>query len=1422
MVRIDTATARAALAEVSAEIEAITRTPHEVEIRPGQFRERLIAQVRAAEAALPAIDVEVATDASEIRLARLRAQIAAIPERLATDATFDDAQALAALRVLQAELAELNRRGVRIDVRADAAAAQAELAAVAASVEALDAKHPKIKVDTAGASSAVMTLGIQLAALVGIGGLPVIAGGLGAIAAAAFAAAGGVGVLALAAAPAVRGVAQALQAQKAAQDQATSATTAGANAEVTAQQRALSLAGAQQSLAAARRAAAQQAQAAARQIEQAEHGLADATAQAAESRERAQRQVADAVAQAADAQVRAARQVADAERALADAQRGEMRAQADLTAARRTAADQLADLNDRLADGALAERDAVLRVQQAAQDLQAARTDPRASALQRAQAQLAFDQAEQHAKEQSKQYARLQSDAQAAREAGVEGADAVVSAQDRLVQAQQRTADQARALADAQAGAARTAAQSAQAITDAQANASKAVATSARQIADAQARIADAQRQAAQAQATAAESVANAQRGVQQALLSTEHSAGGAASAADKYALALGRLSPQARQLFDAIAGPAGLREAFKQWSATVSPDATTLLVRGVDAAKASLPGLTPIAEAATRAVDGLFDRAGTELKSPFWRGFKSDIDASVGPALTGLGVAFGNTLKGIAGLIDAFLPHMASISARLESITAGFANWSAGLKGSPEFEGFLAYASATAPALGSALGQIAGAVLAVGQALAPLSGPALEGIGWLAGKVADLATAFPALVQALWLGIAAFKIARIVGAGAAAGIALYNVAMAVATAETLTFDAALQATIIVPLIEAIVIALIALVAGVIYAYNHFTWFHNAVTAVWDGIRIGALFLWTVVLQPVFAAIWAGLQMVGAAALWLWENALGPAFAFIWEAAKILFAIVAVAVIAPLVIAFNILSAAGLWLWQNGLKPTFEGIAAVALFVWKWIIQPTFDAWMATFRALADLALWLWRTILQPAFEGIGAAASWAWRNLIKPAFDGIATGASWLWEHALQPAFEAIKGALTPVGEAFGKAKDMIGKAWGELQDITKKPVNFLIETVYTNGIKAVWDKVADFVHLPHLPDGPKLLAAGGTVGPGWGEAVPMVVNRPTAIVGEGNPRFPEYVIPTDPRYRARALALHAAAGTQLMADGGILGKVWGTITDVVGDGVDLLKDGADLLTNPGKIWDKVTGPVRALFAKIGESPMAKAVIGIPTQMLTGLKDKVVSFVGGGKSTAPAAGSGVQRWAPVVQQALTMLGQPQSWLDTVLRRMNQESGGDPNVVNRWDSNWQAGTPSVGLMQVIGPTFRAYADAFRDTGPFQYGTSTDPLANTYAGLNYAIHRYGSLSALNRLGGYDSGGYLPTGTSLVYNHTGRPEPVLTTGQWDTLSRAAATGAAPGDLEVHVWVGDREITDIVRTEVRAADTATARALTTGRRI
>ena len=127
------------------------------------------------------------------------------------------------------------------------------------------------------------------------------------------------------------------------------------------------------------------------------------------------------------------------------------------------------------------------------------------------------------------------------------------------------------------------------------------------------------------------------------------------------------------------------------------------------------------------------------------------------------------------------------------------------------------------------------------------------------------------------------------------------------------------------------------------------------------------------------------------------------------------------------------------------------------------------------------------------------------------------------------------------------------------------------------------------------------------------------------------------------------------------------------------------------------------------------------------------------------GLYTGPIA-KGVQQWSGITLQVMRELGIPESYLPAILRRMNQESGGNPNAINNWDSNAKKGTPSIGLMQTIGPTFNSYA------GPYAGRGIRDPYANIYAGLNYAMNRYGRshgggdklkglLYAMNKPGGY---------------------------------------------------------------------------------
>ncbi|MER5886302.1 transglycosylase SLT domain-containing protein [Streptomyces sp. NPDC001941] len=96
------------------------------------------------------------------------------------------------------------------------------------------------------------------------------------------------------------------------------------------------------------------------------------------------------------------------------------------------------------------------------------------------------------------------------------------------------------------------------------------------------------------------------------------------------------------------------------------------------------------------------------------------------------------------------------------------------------------------------------------------------------------------------------------------------------------------------------------------------------------------------------------------------------------------------------------------------------------------------------------------------------------------------------------------------------------------------------------------------------------------------------------------------------------------------------------------------------------------------------------------------------------------------------IRQSLDIMkkhGIPGSY-DGLHRNIMRESTGNPNAINGWDINAQNGTPSIGLLQVIQPTFNAYRVAGTS------GNIYDPVANITAAANYAADRYGSIDNVN--------------------------------------------------------------------------------------
>lgn len=104
-----------------------------------------------------------------------------------------------------------------------------------------------------------------------------------------------------------------------------------------------------------------------------------------------------------------------------------------------------------------------------------------------------------------------------------------------------------------------------------------------------------------------------------------------------------------------------------------------------------------------------------------------------------------------------------------------------------------------------------------------------------------------------------------------------------------------------------------------------------------------------------------------------------------------------------------------------------------------------------------------------------------------------------------------------------------------------------------------------------------------------------------------------------------------------------------------------------------------------------------------------------------------------VDKW---IAQAYKILGIPLT--PTALAHekylINKESGGKTNIVNKWDINAKRGTPSIGIEQVIQPTFNRYMVR-------GHGNIRNPVDNILASLGYRLGRYHKYDI-----GYYKGGY----------------------------------------------------------------------------
>jgi hypothetical protein len=353
----------------------------------------------------------------------------------------------------------------------------------------------------------------------------------------------------------------------------------------------------------------------------------------------------------------------------------------------------------------------------------------------------------------------------------------------------------------------------------------------------------------ANAQASAAASLAQAQRNAQMTLNQS----------------AYGSLSPQARSFvqFD-INKLQPTTTGFKQAAQnSVLPGVQRGLTEAIKTAPLVNAAITSIGNA----VGSMAAKAGKALNDPFWRHWITWLGHSASKDFPLFASAAGHLFEGIARAIKKFSPDGHSLLSWMDNLAKRFDHWTT----TPGFMKFLdtvkkdgAQVASTLGSLWKVLGPFLSGLASAGMAEWKIFGDVLAGAAKLPSGV------FKILGESLPIIVLALKGMQIVTA-VAGGIKAMGVAMGI-------LDAAMDANII----SLVVLAIAALAAGLIYAYEHSKTFRKIVDDTWHVIADGAKWMWNDVLKPVFKFLISAWLSVadgivnGAAIAFGWVPWLGP------------------------------------------------------------------------------------------------------------------------------------------------------------------------------------------------------------------------------------------------------------------------------------------------------------------------------------------------------------------------------------------------------------------------------------------------------------------------------------------------------------------------------------------------------------------
>jgi TP901 family phage tail tape measure protein len=474
------------------------------------------------------------------------------------------------------------------------------------------------------------------------------------------------------------------------------------------------------------------------------------------------------------------------------------------------------------------------------------------------------------------------------------------------------------------------------------------------------------------------------------------------------------------------------------------------------------------------------------------------------------------------------------------------------------------------------------------------------------------------------------------------------------------------------------------------------TWLgENVVTPILEflvNLGLGMQSIWDTNIFPILDAIWKFMVQVGEGIAWVWTDIIYPAIQTQWDLIKTIFQAVVDFINAYLIPIFQLFAVifeivfvtigriiqawwgAALiifnaidWTIRNVLWPVFSWIGQMITWVFREVIGPVVN--------------WLLDEVFSPIFTAIGTVVSDAWDGMFelfaafRTALGPIQTALQWLYNSVIRPIMEAIgtvfqnvwNGIATVIAtgiNAFITGFNLLAGAVNAVASLLNIDSRVgTMEHIDLGSIKfnADFSGADALVNKAGKAQGgagggvSPMLAMGGVVG-----AMGGAVKGARAIVGEGSDIHPEYVIPTDPRYRSRARGLYSELGHVFGEDeyGRSNMDVFG-IGSAIGSGISAARGAIGSVG--GFLKDKAVSAIWTPARMAADAAINRIPVDFIKRIGRGIFDGVDGWITGAdqvwneeavKRNVPTPTAGAGSWKAITAM-LTMQGIPYKTLST-------------------------------------------------------------------------------------------------------------------------------------------------------------------------